>query len=165
MRGVRHHISRFVCRYDDDVSAKRPSNGVMIRRALTLRCAWCGDRPGFRRGWFKRHDSCQHCGLSVQRGQDGFELGAASVNAMLSLSILIAAAAVPIIITYPEVSAKPLIIVLGAVATVLPVLLYPFTYTIWFAVELIVDPPSDADLATADARVAERDRRSLPVGS
>ena len=133
-----------------------------MRRAFTLRCAWCGDRPGFRRGWFTRHETCQHCGLSVQRGQDGFELGAATVNAVLCLGALIAAAAVSIVTTYPDVAAVPLIIVLSAVAVVLPVLLYPFTYTIWFAVELVMEPPSVKDLDAARARVSGPSRGSLP---
>ena len=94
--------------------------------------------------------------MSVQRGQDGFELGAATVNAILCLGALIAAATVSIIVTYPDVAATPLIIVLSAVALVLPVLLYPFSYTIWFAVELAMEPPSEADLAAAGDRVAER---------
>ena len=65
------------------MTALRPPFVTMLRRAVMLQCAWCGARPGFLRGWFKRHDSCQHCGLSVQRGHDGFELGAATVNAMI----------------------------------------------------------------------------------
>ena len=120
------------------VPTKRAPFGTLLRRAVTLRCAWCGNRPGFRRSWFKRYDSCQHCGLSVQRGQEGFELGAATVNA---------------------------IIVLGAVAVVLPVLLYPFTFTIWFAVELMMDPPSPRDLEAARARVAERESGVVGPGT
>ncbi|MCU1396477.1 MAG: hypothetical protein JWM34_4905 [Ilumatobacteraceae bacterium] len=134
------------------VQATRPTFGVLIRRALLLQCAWCGSRPGFRRGWFHRHDACQHCGMSVQRGQDGFELGAASINAMLSLGLLIVAGAISIIDTYPDVAIKPLMIVLGIAAVVLPVLLYPFTYTLWFAVELMMEPPSPTDVAAAAAR-------------
>jgi hypothetical protein len=34
-------------------------------------------------------------------------------------------------------------------AVVLPVVLYPFSYTIWFATELLMDPPSDEWLARA----------------
>ena len=136
-----------------DVLTKRPRFGVLLRRAITLRCPWCGHRPGFRRGWFTRHEACQHCGLSVQRGQDGFELGAATVNAILVLGALIVAAAVSIVRTYPDVAATPLIIALCAVAIVLPVLLYPFTFTIWFAVELLMEPPSLRDLEAARARV------------
>jgi hypothetical protein len=121
-------------------------------RAIALRCAWCGDRPGFRRGWFHRHEACGKCGMSVQRGLDGFELGAATINAILTLGSLVLAGAISVIITWPEVAVAPLLVTLGIAAVVLPIFFYPFTYTIWFAVELMMEPPSAADLAAAQAR-------------
>ena len=127
----------------------------MLRRAALLQCAWCGNRPGFLRGWFHRYETCQHCGLSVQRGEDGFELGAATVNVMVTLAALIVAGGIPILITYPHVDAGLLITVLGIVAVVLPIVLYPFSFTIWFAVELLMDPPSQAALDAAHERVRD----------
>jgi len=132
--------------------AKRPSVGVLLRRAVTLRCAWCGDRPGFRRGWFRRADSCRHCGLSVQRGLEGFELGAATVNATLTFGVLVVVSAVSVVTTYPDVAVGPLLISLGIAAILMPIVFYPFTYTIWFAIELLMEPPSAADVAAAAAR-------------
>ena len=127
------------------VHASRPAFTTLLRRAVLLQCAWCGNRPGFRlgtwRGWFRRHDTCQNCGVSVQRGQQGFELGAATVNVMLTLAMLIAAGGISVVITYPRVAVVPLVIALGVVAIVLPVLLYPFSFTLWFAFEVLVDPP------------------------
>ena len=127
------------------VPASRPAIVTLVRRALLLQCAWCGNRPGFRlgtwRGWFRRHDRCQSCGVSVQRGQQGFELGAATVNVMLTLTTLIAAGAISVVSTYPHVAVAPLVVILGAVAIVLPVLLYPLSFTLWFAFEVLVDPP------------------------
>ncbi|MCU1389724.1 MAG: hypothetical protein JWL72_3062 [Ilumatobacteraceae bacterium] len=93
--------------------------------------------------------------MSVQRGQDGFELGAASVNAILTLGALIAAAGISIVVSYPEVAVRPLVIVLGIAAVVLPIVLYPFTFTLWFAIELVMEPPSPADLAAAAARAEQ----------
>ncbi len=126
----------------------------MLGRAVRLRCAWCGHRHGILRGWFHRFESCQNCGLSVQRGQEGFELGAASINAILTLGAVIAAAAISIAITYPDVATVPLIVILGVTAVVLPILLYPFTFTIWFAVELVMEPPSASELDQARGRVS-----------
>ena len=121
-------------------------------RAVRLRCAWCGSRHGILRGWFGRHDSCQHCGLSVQRGEEGFELGAATINTIITFGTVIIAAAVWIMATSPDIPVAPLIVVLCSVAVGLPVFLYPFTHTIWFVVELLMDPPSPAALAEADRR-------------
>jgi hypothetical protein len=137
------------------VPQQRPPLGLLIRRAIVLRCAWCGDRPGFRRGWFGRNENCRHCGMSVQRGQDGFELGAASVNAILTLGALVVTAGISIVVTYPEVAVRPLLIALGLAAVVLPVVLYPFTYTLWFAIELVMEPPSPADVAAAAVRAEQ----------
>jgi hypothetical protein len=91
--------------------------------------------------------------MSVQRGLEGFELGAATINAFLTLGTLVLVGAISVVITYPGVAVAPLIISLGIAAVVLPILLYPFTYTIWFAVELLMDPPSAADIAAANGRV------------
>ena len=133
----------------------------MFVRAALLQCAWCGDRPGFRRGWFHRHERCRHCGMSVQRGDQGFELGAASVNAVLTFAVLVAAGAISVAFTYPDVSLTPLVIVLGAAAILLPILFYPFTYTLWFAVELLVDPPSPTALREAEQHILA----ALPSGA
>ena len=90
--------------------------------------------------------------MSVQRGAAGFELGAASVNAVLTFGLLIVGCAVALVTSYPAVHVGTLLAVAGAGAVVLPVLFYPFSYAIWFAVELRVDPPSSAEIASAAGR-------------
>jgi hypothetical protein len=90
--------------------------------------------------------------MSVQRGLDGFELGAATVNAILTFGMLVVVSAISVITTYPEVAVAPLIISLGIAAVIMPIVFYPFTYTIWFAVELLMEPPSPADIAAAAQR-------------
>jgi uncharacterized protein (DUF983 family) len=132
----------------------------MLGRAIRLRCAWCGARRGIIRDWFHRYDSCQNCGLSVQRGQEGFELGAASINAIVTLGFLIVAGAIATVVMYPDVAWVPLIVVLAIVAIGLPILLYPFTFTIWFAIELLMEKPSPVELARASERVAAAHRAS-----
>ena len=91
--------------------------------------------------------------MSVQRGLEGFELGAATINAMLTFGILVVVSAISVISTYPDVAVAPLIISLGAAAVIMPIVFYPFTYTIWFAVELLMEPPSPAEIAAAAERV------------
>src|SRR3954449_3479179 len=142
-------------RYAVAVPSNRPPFRVMFGRAARLRCAWCGARRGIIRTWFRRYDSCQTCGLSVQRGQEGFELGSASVNAIVTFGAIIVAATISIIVTYPDIAVVPLLIVLGGVAIALPIALYPFTHTLWFAVELLMEPPSPEALADAKRRIAK----------
>jgi hypothetical protein len=98
--------------------------------------------------------------MSVQRGSQGFELGAASVNTILTFGVLIVGAAVTLIAEYPAVPVVPMMIAGGGAAVLLPVLFYPFTYTIWFAVELLVDPPSPAAMEEAALFVEGRNALS-----
>jgi hypothetical protein len=94
----------------------------------------------------------------VQRGHDGFELGAATVNVMVTLATLVVAGGISVVVTYPHVAVASLVVVLGIVALVLPIALYPFSFTLWFAIELLMDPPSARLLADADRTIAEISR-------
>ena len=140
--------------------ASRPSIPLLLGRAALLRCAWCGSRHGILRGWFHHYDDCQNCGLSVQRGEEGFELGAMTINIIVTFGAVIVAAAVVIIMTSPDIPVLGLILALCAVAILLPIVLYPFTQTLWFAVELAMDPPSPVALAEAELRKAARSQTS-----
>ncbi len=120
-----------------------------MRRALRRRCPQCGSRRTFLRGWFHTHPRCRTCGLRWRRGQVGFELGAASINAVITLGALVVGMAIGIAVTYPDVAVVPLVVILGVAAVVVPVLAFPYTYTIWLAVELAMERPSAAELADA----------------
>lgn len=125
----------------------------MFGRAFVLACPWCGSRRTFLRGWFRRYDRCRTCGVSWRR-EEGFELGAVTVNTILTFGAITVAMAVGIVLTVPDIPALPLVIGLLALAVVMPVAIYPFTYTIWLAFDLAVHPPDRAELDEAMAAVA-----------
>ena len=54
-------------------------------------------------------------------------------------------------LTLPDVAVVPLLLILGAGALVLPVLVYPVSYTVWQAVDLAMRPPEPGDDASAAA--------------
>jgi len=117
----------------------------MLWRGVRRRCAWCGGRGAFFTGWFAKQDRCRTCGIEWRRGYEGFELGAMAVSAMVCLGSLIAAMAVGIVATLPDIDVVPLLIVLAVGAIVLPVAVYPFSYTLWQAVDLTMRPPLEGD--------------------
>jgi len=133
---------------------KRSSLKRKLVRAITLRCPWCGNRKSFLRGWFHRHDRCRTCGIRWRR-EEGFELGAVTMNTVVTTATLVLAMAISLVITVPDVPVRTLVVVLGIVAVVMPIIVYPFTYTLWLAVELTVNPPDKAELAQADLAVAK----------
>jgi uncharacterized protein (DUF983 family) len=122
----------------------------MMLRAVTLRCPWCASRRTFIRGWFHRYDRCRTCGLRWRR-EEGFELGAVTMNTIVTFGALTIAMVIGFVRTSPDIPVLPFVLAMFAVAVIIPVLIYPFTYTMWFAFDLAVHPPEPAELADAAA--------------
>ncbi len=117
-----------------------------------LRCPWCGARRTFIRRWLGKHDRCRTCGIRWRR-EEGFELGAVTVNTVLTFIVLTAAMTVGFIVTSPDIPVLPMVLSLVVVAVLMPVVIYPFTFTIWLAFDLAVRRPEVAELAEARAAI------------
>ena len=112
----------------------------MLFRGARRACPWCGGRHAFFVGWFHKQDHCRSCGLRWRRGDVGFELGAASIAAIITLGPLIVGLGVMAAFTYPDIAVTPMLLVLGAGAVILPILLYPVSYTLWQALDIAMRP-------------------------
>ena len=112
----------------------------MIFRGARRACPWCGGRHAFFVGWFHKEAHCRSCGLRWRRGDVGFELGAASISAIITLGPLLLVLAAMVIVTWPEVEVVPMFVVLGIGAVVLPIVLYPVSYTMWQALDIAMRP-------------------------
>lgn len=134
------------------VPARQPVTRL-FGRAVLLKCPWCGARRTFLRGWFKRYDRCRTCGISWHR-EVGFELGTVTVNTLLTFGTLTVAMVIGIVTTLPDIPVFGLVASLFVLAIVMPVVIYPFTYTIWLAFDLAVHPPERPELDEAMAAVA-----------
>jgi uncharacterized protein (DUF983 family) len=121
----------------------------MLLRGATWCCPWCGNGRAFFTGWFAKGPTCARCGLRWRRGDVGFELGAATVAAIVTLGGLVVALGVSLAVTWPEVAVVPLLIVLGIAALVVPVAIYPMTYTVWQALDLVMRPVAPDDFSNA----------------
>ena len=142
------------------MASTRQSFPRMLGRALLLRCPWCGGRPTFLRGWFRRVDRCRTCGIRWHR-EEGFELGTVTVNTIVTFGSLAVAMGVGFVLTAPDIPVLPFVASLFVVALVMPVAIYPFTYTIWLAFDLAVHPPERAELDDAMAAVASGDAAAV----
>jgi len=124
----------------------------MVGRALLLRCPWCGGK-GWTTGLLKRSERCRTCGYKYER-QPGFSLGAVTMNTIVTFGLLALVLTVGIVVTYPDIAAMPIVIVSLAVTLVVPIAFYPFSYTLWAAVDLFMRPLDQSELADAAAHVA-----------
>src|SRR6185312_13673561 len=111
----------------------RTSRGRMLWWGATKRCARCGSGHLFRR-YFTMVDDCQRCGLHFEREQ-GYWAGALAINIGLAGAVFIVAFAVALVLTVPDVPVVPLLAILVPLMIVVPTLGYPFSKTIWVAVD------------------------------
>ena len=121
----------------------------MLVRGIFRRCAHCGGKGAFFTGWYKTQDRCKTCGLKWQRNLEGYQLGAAAMNIILTGGSLLLVMAIGVVLTYPDIPAWPLIAVVGSVALLVGVGGYPMSYTIWLAVDLTMNHLSEEELADA----------------
>jgi uncharacterized protein (DUF983 family) len=124
----------------------------MLWRGVRRRCAFCGGRGAFFTGWFSKQERCKTCGIGWHRGYEGFELGAMAISAVICLGTLVVAMAIGMVATSPDIAVVPLLVGLGVGAIVLPVLVYPVSYTVWQAVDLAMRPPQAGDFASSATR-------------
>ena len=113
----------------------------MLWRGITKRCAICGS-GGLFQGWFRMRDRCPRCGYRFER-EEGFFLGAYVVNLAVAEGLLALLCIVPLIwlsATRPQASLWPVIGGGLAAAAITPFLFYPFSRTIWVALELMLRP-------------------------
>ena len=75
-----------------------------------------------------------------------------TINIVVVFGTLIIGLIVGVVATSPDIAVLPLILVLGAVAIVLPIAIYPMSYTVWQAVDLTMHPPDPADPTTPPPR-------------
>jgi uncharacterized protein (DUF983 family) len=127
----------------------------MLSRAVRRRCPRCGGRPSWFTGWFRRVDRCRTCGYRYER-QDGFMVGAITINTILTFGAILVVLVVGMIVTYPEISVVPIVTGCLIVAVLVPIVVFPFTYTIWGAIDLAMHPLQPAEAADAARAVAAR---------
>ena len=113
--------------------------GVMLCRGLVKRCPRCGSGHLFRR-WFSMVERCPRCDYRFDR-EEGSWLGAYVVNFGVTEAGL-AALFTAYIINQAGSSASgaiaPWIFMGLLVCVALPLVFYPFSKTIWTAIDLIM---------------------------
>ena len=132
----------------------------MFRRAAVLKCSLCGSRRTFIRHWLGRHERCRTCGIRWNREQ-GFELGPVGLNFLFTFFSLAIGMVVAFVSTSPNFPVRTMTLAFMGAAIVLPLFFFPFTNTLWLAVDLLAHKPDDAELAEAAAAVSASPVRTV----
>ena len=91
-------------------------------------------------------ERCPTCGHRFARDQ-GYWLGAAIVNTAVTFALFLAIGLTLVVATWPEVPWTTVLIVTLVFNGLFPILFFPFSKTIWVALDLAVRPPESADPA------------------
>jgi uncharacterized protein (DUF983 family) len=126
-----------------------------MRRALGRRCPYCGS-PGIFEGYFALREHCPRCGVRFER-EGGYFLGAYALNLIvaefLGLGLAIA------LIFKTDLRNLQLVwqeAIAVALAILFPVALFPFSRTVWIAMDLIFHPPPGGSERPLRGRLTER---------
>ena len=83
-------------------------------------------------------------------------VGAITINTILTFGAILVVLVVGMIVTYPEIAVVPIVAGCLVVAVLVPIVVFPFTYTIWGAIDLAMHPLQPAEAADAARAVAAR---------
>jgi Na+/phosphate symporter len=84
-------------------------------------------------------ERCPRCELRFER-VEGHWLGSLGLNVMVSFAALFVVLVVGFVVTYPEPPVGPLIAIGLVVALVLPLVFFPFSKTLWTAIDVLMRP-------------------------
>jgi uncharacterized protein (DUF983 family) len=122
--------------------------GRALARGATRRCPRCGAGHLFHK-WFRMEPTCPRCGLVFER-EAGYWTGALAINIILVGGVFAVAFVIALVLTIPDVPVVPLLAILVPIMIVGPILAYPFSKTLWVAVDRSLmqrlAPDSDEDV-------------------
>lgn len=121
-----------------------PSRRVL--RAFALRCPECGGRGLFRH-WLRLNPRCPSCALKLDRANPDHFVGAYLVNLIIAELLFAGGLGVWVLAVWPTVPWDRIEVVAVLAMILAPLVTYPFTRTVWLAVDLNFDPPRSEDRA------------------
>jgi uncharacterized protein (DUF983 family) len=111
----------------------RPGRAAMLWRGMTRRCARCGSGRLFRK-WFTMVPDCPRCGLHFEREQ-GYWTGALAFNMILVGGVFAVVFVAMLVATMPDIPVVAMLAVLVPIVVIGPIVAYPFSKTVWVAVD------------------------------
>lgn len=131
----------------------------LFTRAMRLRCPHCGGGPIFLR-WSKLVPNCPVCGLGLERGEEGYWLGAYFFN-LTAMEMVFSVWFVGFLWwTWPDPPWEFFYFSTMALMLVVPIVSFPYSKTLFLAFDLWVRPATEEDFIVPheEARVVRRTR-------
>jgi len=94
-------------------------------------------------------EHCPLCGLRFER-EHGHWVGSLGMNTVISFGVLLVVLVIGIVATAPDIAVGPLVVTAGATAVLTPLLAFPFTRTLWTAIDIAMRPLEPGELRGLD---------------
>lgn len=117
---------------------------LYLFRALLLHCPHCG-KGGIFNHFFSQKQVCPNCGLWLER-EPGYYSGAMGINLIVSELLFTAGFVLLLVMTWPNPPWTWLQWGGAASMVIAPILLWPFSRTLWLATDLAIHPVEEEDV-------------------
>jgi uncharacterized protein (DUF983 family) len=112
----------------------------LIARALLLLCPNCG-RGRLLQSWFRMRERCSACQVWLER-EEGYFVGAMAINIVVGEFLPFFGAIAVLVLTWPNPPWRTLQIAVPVAMGLCPVVLFPFSRTLWLALDWTFRPPT-----------------------
>lgn len=102
--------------------------------------------------WASLHPFCRVCGLKFER-EPGYWAGALIINMAAALAVFFAVLIGGMVLTWPEVPWTGLTIAIFVSMAIVPIGFYPWSKSIWLAIEMSYHKLEDHERIEAAGRV------------
>jgi uncharacterized protein (DUF983 family) len=126
-----------------------PRARTLFWRAIRLRCPHCGGRPLFL-GFARMLPACPSCGLTLERGERGYWLGAYFVGLLAIETMLCVWLFIVMAWTWPDIPWTFLHISTISILVATPIAFYQMSHTLFLAFDLLVHPAEPEDFAAPE---------------
>ena len=116
------------------MTTPEPPRLRMLGRGATRRCPRCGAGKLFHH-WFAMVQHCPRCGMKFER-EPGYWTGAIAINTIVVGGLFTIVLVVTMILTVPDIPWVTVLLVVVPLMTIGPLIVYPFSKTLWLAVDL-----------------------------
>lgn len=117
----------------------------LFTRALRLRCPHCGKGKLFR-SWLHMRPECPACGLRLERGEEGYQVGSYMFNIIAAELVFAALFLAVVLLTWPSPPWAWLEYGGIALMIVAPFAFFPFSRTLFLAFDLLFRPAARDEL-------------------
>ena len=99
--------------------------------------------------WVKSFERCANCGFRFDRAEPDYYIGAYTINLIVAELLVVGAMLIVMFSTWPDVPWETMPWALSGLAVLGPLVTYPFSKSLWLAIDLLFRPAEPKDFLSS----------------